>query len=63
MTALKEAQEWKAVLERTLLQELKRFTDTSGLLVLDINVIQREVTSISDTHPKFVYGVELEIKV
>lgn len=62
-TALEEAKEWKAIFERTVLSELKRFTDASGLLVTGINVRHVDVPTIDSTTPQFVYAVELEIKV
>ena len=63
MSALEEAQEFKRVLERHILTELKRFTDISGLVVEDITIVKRCITHLGDAHPKFIYGAELEIKV
>ncbi len=63
MSALEEAQSFKRVLENTILSELKRFTDTSGLIVEGINVLHMNVTTFADKNPKVIYRVELEIKV
>ncbi len=63
MSALSEAQAHKRGLERNLLEALKDFTDTSGLVVEDIHVIKRNVSALGDPYPKFIYGIELEIKV
>ncbi len=62
-TALQEAQDQKAALERNLLEELRAFTDTTGLVVLGIDVRRIDVTNLGNSHPKLAYAIELEIRV
>ncbi len=61
--ALQEARKYKNHIEAELSKRLQTFTAETGLGVLDIDIERIDLTALSDTSPKYMYRVKLDIRV
>ncbi len=62
-TALQEAQEEKCLIEGILAKQLQEFTNRTGLRITDIELELVDVTHVADEHRKYIYRVELEMRI
>lgn len=63
MSALSEARAFKHNIEIDLARSLQKFTDHTGLAVLNGDISRIENTNMGDEHPKYRYHVDLDVRV